>query len=295
MIVTNRSTNSFEALIRYTCPFVNTSNLIVTFPFSQPSGQFEFVNSSSEDNVVGIRFDLIDHHAGRNWAFTIASTEVDDRIVEETFTVTLQPRNFTDPAISFPVISRNATSVLVRMQNCAEITSSAYLRYRCDPATQIITGRDNWRGNCLMQCDRLTPGSNYSIIATRLPIPIADQFGQSFPLDTISFPTPSALDRISDVRSELLPISVNVTNARIHFTQPRQSFDQIELNCSAIDQRCESEILNGSLTCPSCSSFDLLSIIRGVQYRCYLSTIKAAFPTVLSDLYIFNTSTLNDE
>ena len=70
---------------------------------------------------------------------------------------------------------------------------------------------------------------------------------------------------------------------------------QIELTCSAVDQQCSKKSINETYSCSSCSSFDLSSIVRGVQYRCYLSTIKAAFPTTLSDLYTFQTSTSNDE
>jgi hypothetical protein len=81
--------------------------------------------------------------------------------------------------------------------------------------------------------------------------------------------------------------------ARIYFTRPRGYYDEIQLNCTAVDQYCSSgsiyNLVNSTGNCSSCNFIQISPIIRGVRYRCQATTKKESFIDVISDQLNFNT------
>lgn len=78
----------------------------------------------------------------------------------------------------------------------------------------------------------------------------------------------------------------------INFVKPTGFFQQIDLNCTVMDNRCSTPV-HINRNCSDCSSFNISTFERGSQYSCSLSTLKLSFTTELSD-FTFNTSQLNE-
>ncbi len=81
--------------------------------------------------------------------------------------------------------------------------------------------------------------------------------------------------------------------ARIYFSRPPENHDEIQLNCTAVDQYCSSgsiyNLVNSTGNCSSCNFIQISPIIRGVKYRCQATTKKESFINVISDQLNFNT------
>ena len=177
--MTSRTSTSFEALIRYNCSFINSTDLSIALSSPRSGNCALLDNRRSENTIITVRCENIQKNAGRNVTFEIFPKGENDQIINVTGTITLKPLELNDPILNYEFISRNATSVSHSVRNCLDISELSYLHYRCGNASDSTLTPQISSNDCLLVCQGLTPGTDYTLEFIRSPIPYIDDPGNS--------------------------------------------------------------------------------------------------------------------
>lgn len=173
--VINRTSSMFDGWITYNCSSIEISALSIFV--NELEVDFCSITNGSVNETINILCENIEKHAGRNWTFTIGSTNVSNQlIVNETFHVTLTPLSLPNATNISLTVHPDLTSAFVSIPNCGSIAASSYLLFQCSNTSDFV-----YLDACQANCSNLIPGSIYEASLLRLPIPIVDRANETFP------------------------------------------------------------------------------------------------------------------
>ena len=182
--VTSRVSSSFSALITYNCSSIYSYELTVIFnDTSYPScyiSQYQYLQYST---ILSVTCSGIYNKAGRSWTFSLVQQSIYNNhfILNKTLQISLEPESINSYIYDIR-IHQNASTVLVSVQNCLQISDPKYLVVQCNSSEPSSIVNSN---NCTYIYTNLQPGIEANISFIRLPIPIIDTIGQEFPKESI--------------------------------------------------------------------------------------------------------------
>jgi hypothetical protein len=175
--VIDRTSSSFTALISYNCSLINPSELVIFV--NETLAQNCYTNEDIFNNhIINMTCDSIENNAGRNWSFTIGRRDSRDQIIlNATFTITLTPLSLTTSTNITVDIDNDVKLAEIFISNCLDISDLEFLIFRCNSSD---LSNNTLSDNCTYTCSNLESGSIYHASLIRLPIPIADENGNTF-------------------------------------------------------------------------------------------------------------------
>mgnify|MGYP001043165410 CR=1 FL=1 len=294
MNVTVRESTGFTAVIKYNCTGIDISQLGVFVNESKFDG-CNFEENTEENNSIRLNCISIENNAGKNWTFSIIQTNFNEQIVvNQSFTITLSPLSLNSIKNLTIKIDEDISFATIFIENCTSIANLEYLVVQCNVNDSEYEGLSE---DCSIICSDIEPGSIYDSSLIRLPIPIFDQFNQTFEEEHRSILYETGITKnsfASLVEIQILELDrvtnlqFNDTSNSISFDCPRGNYDSILLTCFAQDQSCSTNEKTLNLTIEHCSNetsiVSLSSLItQGVSYKCNAFTNKFDFRQVKSD------------
>ncbi|CAM2716895.1 unnamed protein product [Rotaria socialis] len=288
--VTSRTSHSFEAIIIYNCSLLNQDPLYVFF--NETAAVNCYTNSDySKPREIIVTCYNIENHVGGDWMFSLIQQEsmYNRTIRNETFTITLAPSSLYDFTWIDITVDADQTTASIFVYDCRKISQRKDLIFRCNEFDQ---SNNTLSDDCTYTCFNLEPGSIYNASLVRLPIQIADKTDtysdNMFTGEIRGQVYKTNLEKA--INLQFVEDSVNKKKARIYFTRPRGSYDQVSVTCSGHGGPCihqSMSLTNTTGNCSDCNFITMFPILPGITFACEATTMKENFQIIISDRYEF--------
>ncbi|CAF0816273.1 unnamed protein product [Adineta steineri] len=283
MRIMNRTSSIFTLNISYNCLMTNSAKLAVFKDdniVTQCKIGLTYLPKIEKTNVLVTCANII-NHAGQKWTFSFGGmNDHKTNVVNETFTVSLEPFSLRSLPKVQPTVDENITLATIVVEGCNGVAEIAHLYFQCGLG---VTGRQSLPENCTFTCS-VQPAVNYHVQVIRSSIPKHDGAQTPngiFPEEALPITFSTTLKPVLYKRAWLsnnTDISVEVI--------PQSDFNHIESVCQA-NHTQPSVCMDMKITHSQCTT-TLISTFNGIpgcDYRCFFSTIKEDYIDVHSEEY----------